>query len=72
VRVTGHPEKLWSHLLQRYPKPAWMLSCVTCCRDPALAGELDKVNSRGPFQLKKFCDLCVYLLEFKTGMYFSF
>ena len=29
---TGCPEKLWS-LLWRYPKPAWMLSCVTCCRD---------------------------------------
>jgi len=27
-----------SLLLWRYSRPAWTLSCVTCCREPALAG----------------------------------
>jgi len=31
-------EKLWSLLLRRYSKSAWMLSCATYCREIALAG----------------------------------
>lgn len=71
MRVTGHPEKLWSHLLQRYPKPAWMLSCVTCCRDPALAVGLDSVISWGTFQplWLSFCDLkMVPMNEYLTSI----
>jgi len=35
---TGSPESLWSLLLWRYLRPAWMLTCVTYCRVLALAG----------------------------------
>ena len=37
VRMSGHcqPERLWS-FLWRYSKPVRTLSCVTCCREPAL------------------------------------
>ena len=45
---TGCPERLWS-LLWRYSEPAWTLSCMTCCRKPALVGELCWMISRGPF-----------------------
>lgn len=33
-----------------------MLSSVIYCREPALAGSLDKMISRGPLQLLKFSD----------------
>jgi len=35
---TGCPERLWN-LLWRYSRPLWTPSCVTCCREPALAGD---------------------------------
>ena len=31
-------QMLWSLLLWRYSSPVWTLSCVTYCREPALAG----------------------------------
>ena len=42
VLVTGHwnrlpTDVLWRLLLWRYSKPTWVLSCVTYCREPALA-----------------------------------
>ena len=33
---TGCSERLWSLLLWRYSVPAWPISCVTCCTEPAL------------------------------------
>lgn len=30
---TGCTERLWSHHLWRYLRPAWMLSCATYCRE---------------------------------------
>jgi len=37
VRVMEHwyrlPGQLWSFLLQRYSRPVWKLSCMTCCRE---------------------------------------
>jgi len=33
----GCPERLWGLLPRRYSKPTWMLSCVTYCRELALA-----------------------------------
>ena len=42
-------ERLWSVFLWRYSKPAWTLSSVTYCREPALAQGLDLMISRGPF-----------------------
>jgi len=54
VRVTEHSgtgclERLCSLLLWRYSKSAWMLSCSTYSRKPALGRKLDSVVSRGPF-----------------------
>ena len=40
VRVTEleqAAQTLWS-LLWRYSRLTWMLSCVACCKEPALAG----------------------------------
>ena len=34
---TGCPERLWSLLLRRYLWPIWTPTCVTYCREPALA-----------------------------------
>ena len=31
-----------------YSRPAWMPTCAACCREPALAGELDLISG-GPF-----------------------
>ena len=45
-----------SFFLWRYSKPAWMLSCATYCMEPALAGSLDWMISRGPFCLLQFFD----------------
>ena len=39
---TNCPGRLGCLLLWRYSEPTWMLSCVTYCRDPALAGRVDK------------------------------
>ena len=47
---TGCPEKLWILYLWRCSNPAWMLSCATCCSEPALAVGLDWMISRGLFQ----------------------
>ena len=35
---TGCPGRWWSLLLWRCSRPAWMPTCATCCREPALAG----------------------------------
>ena len=35
---TACPEKLWSFLLWRYPRPIWTPTCVTWWRECALAG----------------------------------
>jgi len=55
VIVTKHrkrlPERLW-----RYSRPAWKPTCVPCCREPALAGGVDSMISRGPFQFLQFHD----------------
>ena len=51
---TDFPE--WSFLLWRYSRHIWTATCVTWCRDPALAVGLDSMFSRGPFQPLQFCD----------------
>ena len=53
---TGCLERLWSLLLWRYSKPSWTRCCATCSSDPALAGGLDQMISRCPFQPLPFCD----------------
>jgi len=45
---TGCPE-MWG-LLWRYPKPTRMLFCAIYCRELVLAGGLDWMVSRDPFQ----------------------
>jgi len=41
LRVAEHwnrlPRELWILFLWRYSRPAWMLSCVTYCKEPALS-----------------------------------
>ena len=62
--TTGCPLVLWSFLLWRYSKWAWMLSCATYCREPALAGGWTQWSPlRSPSQrslaipaILEFCD----------------
>lgn len=55
------PERVGSLLLWRYLKPIRMLSCATCCREPALAEGLDMMISRGPFEPLQFCASVILL-----------
>jgi len=54
LRVTEHwnrlPREVVKFFLWRYSKPAWVPTCVTCCREPALAGGLDFMICRGLVQ----------------------
>lgn len=46
-------------LLRRYSRTVWMFACVTYCRKPALAGELNSVILRRPLPtptVLRFCD----------------
>ena len=52
----GCPQSLWSPLW-RYSRPIWTPICTTYCREPALAGSLDSIISRGPFQSLWFCEI---------------
>ena len=60
VRVTEHwnscPGRLWSLLVWRPSRPAWTPTCATWSREPALAGGLDTMISRGSFQPLQFYD----------------
>jgi len=55
VRLMEH-WNMWSLLLWRYSKPTWTHTFATWAREPALAGVLDMMISRGTFQPLKFCD----------------
>jgi len=52
----GCPERLWSLLLWRHSRPTWTPTCATWSREPALAGGVDSMIARGPFQPLQFCD----------------
>lgn len=50
---------LWSVLLWRYSRHAWMPTCAACYREPALVEWMDLMIPKGPLQLLQiwFCDL---------------
>ena len=48
---TGCPGRLWSLLLWRYSRPAWMRSCAAYCRRPCFGRGVG-----GPFQPPTFCE----------------
>jgi len=48
-------------LLWKYSKPTWTLSCVTYCRQPALAEGLDQMISGIPFLPLQFCDSVIFM-----------
>lgn len=47
-------ERLWTLLLWRYSKLIWTPTCVTSCREPALAGALCSMVYWGSFQPLQF------------------
>jgi len=44
VRGTGCSERLWGLFLWEYSRSIWTPTYTTCCRVPALAGELDSFS----------------------------
>ena len=53
---TGGPERLWSLLLWRYSRPAWMWSCAACSRWPCFGRGVGLDDPQSPFQPLPFCD----------------
>eukprot|EP00076_Gallus_gallus_P024217 XP_015146334.1 outer dense fiber protein 2-like isoform X3 [Gallus gallus] len=59
-RNEKHHEVCLKELENSLQRPAWMPTRVTCCREPALGGELDSMISRDLFQLLQFHDSVIY------------
>ena len=63
----GCPGRLWSLLLWRYSRPAWMRCCAACSGWPCLGRGLGWVTHRGAFQPPPFCDSVIPLTELKCS-----
>jgi len=46
---TSCPERFWIFLLWRYSRPTRMLTCVSCCTEPALSGGWTRWSTEVPW-----------------------